>query len=267
MKPALIVNEMKVYADIYSSLIEYNPIDKFHADVNERIRRFSLMPKTTVTWPYLLEAINAFRNNKISKNQLLECLSVVESFLVRRAIVGLEPTGLHAVFKILWHKAGGNPNDLRQKIVTNTIRCPSDDSIEAALANENMYSRQITKYMLIQRELHFNKLHGYDNAVNDFSVEHVLPKNHVGQWAVDFNKEEHAVLLNTIGNLVPLTKGQNEKIRDYDWSVKKPYYKGSNWKLTQRLSGIKNWDKAQILKQTKEFTSWALTEWPDIQKK
>ena len=219
-----------------------------------------------VTWPYVLDALNAFRNNKISKKQVLECLSVVESFLVRRAVVGLEPTGLHAVFKVLWNKAGGDPDALRSKIVTNTIRCPNDDAIHVALDNENMYSRQITKYMLIQRELYFNKQHGYDNAVNDFSVEHVLPKNHVGQWAVDFNKEEHAGLLNTIGNLVPLTKGQNEKIRDRDWVDKRPYFKGSNWKLSQRLSEIEKWNKAQILKQTQEFTGWALTQWPDIKK-
>lgn len=263
-KPVSIVNEMRVYADVYSSLIEFCPINGFHADVNEHIRRFSLMPKTTVTWPYILELIHAFRNNKISKKQTLECLSVVESFLVRRAIVGLEPTGLHAVFKALWHKAGGDPSALREKIVTNTIRCPNDDLIKNALANEDMYSRQITRYMLIQRELNFNRLNGYDNAINDFSVEHVLPKNHVGQWALDFTKEEHAILLHTIGNLVPLTKGQNERIRDDDWDVKRPYFKGSNWKLTQRLSKIRHWNKAQILKQTKEFTDWAIAEWPDI---
>jgi hypothetical protein len=222
------------------------------------------MPKTTVTWPYILELLNAFRSNTISKKQTLDCLSIVESFLVRRAIAGLEPTGLHAVFKSLWHKAGADSIKLREKIVTSTIRCPNDETIRVSLSNENMYGRQITKYLLIQRELNFNKSHGYDNATNDFSVEHVLPRNHIGQWALEFNKEEHTALLNTIGNLTPLTKGQNTKIKDFDWDKKKPSFKGSNWKITQKLSSLKEWNKAQILKQTKEFTSWAISEWPDI---
>jgi uncharacterized protein with ParB-like and HNH nuclease domain len=264
MKPTAIINEMKTYADLYSVLVEYDPIKGIHNDVNERIRRLSLMPKTTVTWPYILELLNAFRSNNISKKQALDCLSIVESFLVRRAIAGLEPTGLHSVFKSLWQKAGADSIKLREKIVTSTIRCPNDNQIREVLSNENMYARQITKYLLIQREIDFNKAHGYDNATNDFSVEHVLPRNHAGQWALQFTKEEHATLLNTIGNLVPLTKGQNTKIKDFDWDKKKPHFKGSNWKMTQRLSGINEWNKPQILKQTKEFTTWALSEWPDI---
>ena len=164
----------------------------------------------------------------------------------------------------MWNKAGADPKKLKEKIVTTTIRCPNDATIKEALKTENMYTRQITKYLLIQREIEFNKKHGYDNATNDFSVEHVLPKNHVGKWAVDFTKEEHAVLLNTIGNLVPLTKGQNSKIKDYDWVKKKPYFKGSNWKLTQKLSALKSWDKAQINKQTNAFITWALKEWPEV---
>ncbi len=264
LKPATIVNEMKVYADIFSVLVEYEPIKGIHEDVNERIRRFSLMPKTTVTWPYVLELLNAFRSNKITKKQALDCLSIVESFLVRRAIAGLEPTGLHAVFKSLWHKAGADSIKLREKIVTSTIRCPNDTTIREALSTENMYGRQITKYLLIQRELNFNKTQGYDNATNDFSVEHVLPKNHVGKWALEYTKEEHMALLNTIGNLVPLTKGQNTKIKDFDWNKKKQYFAGSNWKLTQKLSTVKEWNKNQILKQTNEFILWAISEWPDI---
>lgn len=263
-KPAAIVKEMQLFSDIYSSIVDYDEIHGFHKDVNECVRRLSFMPKTTVTWPYILQLLQEFRSKKVTKNQVVECISIVESFLVRRAIAGLEPTGLHAVFKGLWQKAGADPKKLKEKIITTTIRSPNDTIIIEALMNENMYSRQITKYLLIQRERQFNKKHGYDNATNDFSVEHILPKNRVGKWATDFTKEEHALLHNTIGNLVPLTKGQNSKIKDYDWSKKRKAIKGSNWKFTQEVSNIKKWDKAQIKKQTEEFTQWAIIEWPDI---
>lgn len=263
--PAEIVAEMSVYADLYCALVEYSPIKGLHEQVGEQIKRFSLMPKTTVTWPYILELLNASRNGSATKKQTLECLSIVESFLVRRAIVGLEPTGLHAVFKGLWGKAGSNPKTLKEKIITGTIRCPNNQLIRETLSSGDMYSRKITKYLLIQREIHFNQENGYDNATDDFTVEHVLPQSLTADWLDWFSKEEHKALLHTIGNLVPLTKGQNGRIKDLDWTQKKSVIKGSNWKITQSAASARNWDKAQIHKRSKQFADWAVEEWPDIQ--
>ena len=263
-KPIAIVKELETYSELYSSLVEYNPVPGLHKEINEMIRRFSYMPKTTVTWPYVLELLNAIKDRKASKKQVIDCLSVVESFLVRRAIVGLEPTGLHAVFKSLWSKAGPDINKLKTNIVTTTIKFPTDIMVKEALKHENMHKRQITKYILIQRELLFNKSKGYDNATENFSAEHIMPQNLVGHWAIDFTQSKHREYLNCIGNLVPLTKKQNSEIKDFDWNKKKLRFKGSNWKLTQKLSGLKKWDETQIKRQTKDVTSWILNDWPDI---
>ncbi|MGY2236394.1 DUF262 domain-containing protein [Pseudomonas gingeri] len=262
--PSTIVAEMNVYADIYCALVKYMPIRGISKEVGERIHRFSLMPKTTVTWPYVMELLSACREGTASRNNTLQCLSIVEAFLVRRAVVGLEPTGLHSVFKGLWGKVGADPKKLKEKIVTGTTRCPSDQQIRDALKNGDMYSRKITKYLLIQSELHYNKENGYDNATDDFTVEHVLPQSLNAKWAVSFTKEEHKALLHTIGNLVPLTEGQNGRIKDQDWASKKTHIRGSNWKITQRVALARNWDKAQIQRRAKQFSDWALQEWPDV---
>lgn len=263
--PSSIVAEMSVYADLYRALFKYSPMEGINEQVGERVHRFSLMPKTTVTWPYILELLNASREGTASKKQTLQCLLIVESFLVRRAIVGLEPTGLHAVFKGLWGKAGADPKKLREKIVTGTIRCPNNQQIRETLSNGDMYSRKITKYLLIQRELHFNKENGYDNATEDFTIEHILPQSLTADWLDWFSKEEHKALLHTIGNLVPLTKGQNGRIKDLGWAKKKNVIKGSNWKITQDAASARTWDKGQIQRRAKLFANWAVEEWPDIQ--
>jgi hypothetical protein len=265
-KPEKILNEIKDYAQIYSLLVKFNENTVFHKDVNDRIRRLSLMPKTTVTWPYIIQVICALKNSKISKVQTIHSLKLVESFLVRRAINGLEPTGLHAVFKGLWNKAGADKNKLKDKIVTSTIRCPEDDKVSESLQKDNMYKRQITKYLLIQRELSFNKQYGYDNATSDFSVEHVMPKNHTGEWKTLFSKDEHLAMLNSIGNLVPLTKKQNSDVKDSNWSVKRRAIAGSNWKFSQKASKLVKWDKKQIKKRTSDFAKWAIAEWPEVSK-
>lgn len=263
-KPVKIVKELEEYADIYIALVEFTPLIKVHKDVNESIRRISMMPKTTVTWPYILQTINAFRRKEVSKKQVIDCLSLVESFLVRRAIAGLEPTGLHAVFKTLWNKAGADKKKLSKYIVSTTIRCPNDSVIKDAISLENMYKRKISKYLLIQLELTYNKKNGYDNATSDFSVEHILPKNLTKEWGKFFTKQEHILLVNTIGNLTPLTKGQNSKIKDHEWNKKREFFKGSNWKITQKVSRSQKWTKTQVTRRTKELTSWILEEWPEL---
>lgn len=262
--PNTIVAEMSVYADLYCALVKYYPIQGINKEIGERICRFSLMPKTTVTWPYIVELLNAARTGEATKARTLQCMAIVESFLVRRAIVGLEPTGLHAVFKGLWGKAGSDPKKLKEKIVTGTIRCPNDPQISEALSSGDMYSRKITKYLLIQSELQYNKANGYDNATDDFTVEHVLPQSLTAEWGTLFTKAEHKAFLHTIGNLVPLTKGQNGRIKDQDWISKRAHMRGSNWKITQNAASAKIWDKARIQRRAKEFADWALEEWPDV---
>lgn len=172
---------------------------------------------------------------------------------------------MHTVFKSLWNKAGGEKKKLTEKIVTTTIRCPADLEVRNMLTQDNMYTRQITKYLLIQREVTFNSSHGYDNATENFTAEHVMPKNYTGEWQEIFTKEEHTALLNVIGNLLPLTKDQNSKIRDKSWSEKKKAFKGSNWKTTQKASSLQKWDTNQIKRRCKEFCDWALKEWPEIE--
>jgi hypothetical protein len=261
-----ILNELETYTGIYSSLIDFKPIVEFDKQVNEQVRRFSYMPKTTVTWPYIVQVLHAFKNSETSKKQTLESLHMVESFLVRRAINGLEPTGLHAVFKSLWNRAGADKKSLVDKITTSTIKCPGDSDLYRTIMSENMYKRQIIKYLLIQREVSHNKLHGYDNATEDFSAEHVMPRNYSGQWKTLVTKEEHDALVNLIGNLVPSTTEQNSKVKDGSWEAKKKILAGSNWKTTQQACLTKRWDKREIQRRSKDFYTWAINEWPELHK-
>ena len=262
--PKRILSELSQYADLYCSLAEYEPVPDFHKDVNEGIRRLSLMPKTTVTWPYILQLLMAFRKGQASKKQVISSLLLVESFLVRRAIAGLEPTGLHAVFKGLWQKAGADVGKLKSKIETTTIKCPDNKTVRHALLTDNMYTRQITKYVLVQRERSHNAARKFDNATDDFSVEHVMPRNWSGPWRRVCSKQDHAMFVNRIGNLLPLTKKQNSTVKDASWAVKKKFFKGSNWKVTQKAANRRDWNPDCINRRSRMFVKWAIDEWPEL---
>ena len=72
----------------------------------------------TSTYPFLMQLSNAARDGSIDADRTVAVLSLIESFLVRRAICGHEPTGLHAVFKRLW---------------TDCIASPTVDNVVASI--------------------------------------------------------------------------------------------------------------------------------------
>ncbi|PTQ79798.1 uncharacterized protein with ParB-like and HNH nuclease domain [Nitrosospira multiformis] len=60
------------------------------------------------TFPFLMLLSEAASNNVLAEESAIAILEVMESFLVRRAVCGHEPTGLHAVFKRLWIDCEGD---------------------------------------------------------------------------------------------------------------------------------------------------------------
>ena len=61
-------------------------------------------------YPFVMRLSNALKAGTVSPEDGAAVLAIVESFLIRRAICGHEPTGLHAVFKRLWDDCGGHPS-------------------------------------------------------------------------------------------------------------------------------------------------------------
>jgi len=263
-KPKAILADLERYSRYFCCLIEYRDEFAIPDSVSEHVKRLASMPKTTVTWPYVLQLLDALEKEEVSAQQVRDALDVVESFLVRRAIVGLEPTGLHAVFKGLWNKCKANRKLLVENIVTQTIKFPNDDEVLRSLKEEPVDSRVILKYLLIQHEFSLSKKYGFDPAdIQKFTIEHVLPQNYVGGWRRRFSKERHRVCVGHIGNLIPLTPSQNSSIKDDDWGKKKKRFKGSNWKTAREICRYPNWTASVIAKRSNGFAKWAVKRWPD----
>ncbi len=93
-------------------------------------------------------------------------------------------------------------------------------SIEAAV-----YGRRFTRYLLLKLDYFFA---GDSNpmAINQLSVEHILPQNPKGdsQWVQDFSEEERAEWTDRIGNLVLITMRKNTSQGRLDYAEKKTKY-------------------------------------------
>jgi hypothetical protein len=193
---------------------------------------------------------------------VIECLDLIESFLVRRAIVGIEPTGLLVMFKSLWNNMNGiiNKEDLKNQIEKRgTTEWPSNERLYTAITTRNIYSSHICKYLLIE----YDKSLDHDVATNEFWIEHVLPQKLNKVWGEVITQEDHQKVYNTWGNLIPLTKEMNQEVSQSEYNVKKDQILEQSVFASARklFREHQKWDKDTIELRNKLIYEWAINRW------
>ena len=134
----LIIRDLGRFVPEYNALsagVDYSTTP----EIRKWVERLARMPAPRVTYAYLIQLLKAQSLGTLSAPATAECLRIVESFLVRRAFSGREPTGLHAVFKGLWRKNGGNPASLVSDLQTRTIDFPDDAQLRRDISSKPLY--------------------------------------------------------------------------------------------------------------------------------
>ncbi|MFH1374388.1 MAG: DUF262 domain-containing HNH endonuclease family protein [bacterium] len=131
----------------------------------------------------------------------------------------------------------------------------SDAIMQAAVVND-LYSVGFGKYFLLRLELvtaEHDALHEFDAK----SVEHVLPRNPEaeGYWADNHDLTKIDKYVNTIGNLVLLSKSKNSSARNFDFDKKKEKYlkdRVSDYPRSIQVLSYEDWDRKTIKQRTVE---------------
>ena len=152
----LIIEDLSQFVPEYNALAagaDYSTTQ----DISVCVERLVRMPAPRVTYAFLVQLLRAQRIGLLSKSDTAKCLHIVESFLVRRAFSGREPTGLHAVFKGLWQTNKGNPSSLVSDLQTRTIDFPTDDQLRSDITSKPFYGRRLDGYVLAELEIHSHR--------------------------------------------------------------------------------------------------------------
>ena len=174
--PEAVVVDLATYQNAFLDLECGTNLQAHESKVAEAFQRLYDSGAPTSTYPFLMQLSNASKLGTLSSSSILSVLEVIESFLVRRAACGHEPTGLHTVFKRLWPS---NPSSVSAQLVAHatkqykTVVWPDDADVRSAVENRGLYGSSITSYVL--QEL--NKARGGDQPTSGLWIEHVLPTN------------------------------------------------------------------------------------------
>jgi uncharacterized protein with ParB-like and HNH nuclease domain len=260
--PQTIIAELGKYQDAFIDITCGSNSQEHSKSIHLQFHNLWLAGAPSSTYPFLMRLSQSIQEEKVTEGDALSSLSIIESFLVRRAICGHEPTGLHAVFKRLWMDCVGAPNgDLVEQEIRKhkTVVWPSNDAVEKAVLSRPLYGASITHYLLME----YNKSLGGDQPANIPWIEHILPETPAKEWFESFTKEKHHEIKDTLSNLIPLSQEMNQSLCNRPYPEKSAKYQAdSMFKSARQLAAeYQDWTPDSVAKRAAILAAWVVSRW------
>lgn len=257
----------KYFVNIALEKEQDNEIKAVFSDINTL--------KVDVSYPFLLQVYEDYKQEKITKEEFIQILRYVESYVFRRAICGIPTNSLNKTFANLYKEI--KPKNYLESFKAALLlkdsyrRFPRDEEFKEQLIIKDVYNFRSRNYLLRKLENHNRK-----ELVNveSYTIEHIMPQNEnlSDEWKQELGnnwKEIHDKYLHTIGNLT-LT-GYNPELSDKPFREKRNMKGGfadSPIRLNQSLAKLEHWNKEEILNRAKILSDLAVQIWnyPELDK-
>lgn len=224
--------------------------------------------KADVVYPFLLEAYSDFELETLSRDEFLEIVEMVTSYIFRRAVCRVPTNSLNKTF-------AGFGASIRKDRYVDSVKAqflalksyrafPTDSEFEAALKSTDLYNFRRRSYFLRMLENHGRK---EPVTIEEFTIEHILPQNEnlSRDWQEalghDWQELQHQYL-HTLGNLT-LT-GYNSEYSDHPFLVKRDMeggFKESPLRLNKGLGHLEAWTPEEIERRAARLAGAAVKIW------
>jgi uncharacterized protein with ParB-like and HNH nuclease domain/predicted transport protein len=259
-----LVQDIRVYASYYCAMVlgseSDSQLDAAFRDLREL--------KVDVAYPLLLELYGDYVAGTLSKQEFLEFVRLVESYVFRRAICAIPTNSMNKTFAAFGKslKKDRYLESVRASflLLPSYRRFPSDEEFERDIKTKDLYNFRSRSYWLRRLENHDRK---EPIVVDEYTIEHILPQNEnlSTKWRDDLGPEWERIQgtwLHTLGNLT-LT-GYNSELSDHPFIDKRDMKGGfadSPLRLNQSLRQIDIWDEVAIEKRANSLATQAVEVW------
>lgn len=241
----------------------YDPASLYGAEIGTSVQRLVDLKRPASVYPFIMQLLKQLADSKIRRTDASACLEVLESFLVRRALCGIEPTGLLGLFRTMWTNVGGHPNgeNVAETILKRlTVEWPTDGRLREAIKTRPLYGASIAKFVILE----FDKYQGMDQpTISSASIEHIMPRNYCESWANVVNRVEHAKLKNLWANLIPLSTVMNTNVDQLPFDAKRDIFSNESMFVSARrfADDYGSWGPDEISARSEALANWAVTRW------
>lgn len=238
-------------------------------------RFFAALDTSTV----LPVALLLFRTTEVAPEQRRRALGAIESWLVRRMLLGLSSKNYNKTSADLLAAARRQPATMDQQIIEElasspaaTTTWPNDVALTRMLVTRSMYGWVAQRRLVmvlsaieLERRRKNNKMEGVFTLPEKLTLEHLLPQKWREHWTADSEELELArdAAIHRFGNLT-LTNGPlNSSLSNSAWATKAPaLHTHSLLALNAEVSALPVWDVEQINRRGYALAQEICALWP-----
>jgi len=217
----------------------------------------------------LLEAVEVTKT--MTEKELLEAVRLLESYLLRRAVIGAQSRGYGLEFaKLAYRIEDAQPLASLKAALARmpaAYAFPEDAEFERALLEGDLYLKRARKHVLEGLE---NRDSKEQSDTSGYSIEHIMPQNEKmpEAWRAMLGPDWRRIQqtwLHRLGNLT-LT-GYNATYSDRPLQEKQTIENGfrqSSVRLNQDVRDATVWTEAEMSARGARLAARALTIWPRL---
>lgn len=239
------LEDIKNFSEEYSHIIK--PNTEKDKDIRKELENLKVLDQTVIN-TFLIGILRDYRENKIVKNEILEILKLLQSYIWRRFITEKPSNALNKIFQGMYLKISKDQKyykSLEESLLNQDF--PTDDELKEALKTKNVYKdKEKLRYVFKELEnYNHNELIDFENE--KITIEHIFPQKPNKSWKEkysDYELEEMKTFKDTISNLT-LT-GSNANLGNKSFLEKRNDdihgYKNSKLYLNKYLGKLNEWN-------------------------
>ena len=239
------LEDMKKYSEAYSYIIK--PSLEKDRDIQRELDYLKSLDKTVIN-TFLIGILKDYKDNILEKDELVNMLILLQSYLWRRYITEKPTNALNKIFQGMYGKISRSGNYYENLVdVLMAEDFPTDEELESALKLKNVYKdKEKLNYV-------FKKLENYNhNELIDFenekiTIEHIFPQKPNKAWKENYSDNELEQMISfkdTISNLT-LT-GSNSNLSNKAFYEKRDDevhgYRNSKLYMNKYLGRLEEWN-------------------------
>ncbi len=264
------IRDLAVRARHYKRILD--PGEEDHPGARRGLKFLSRWRAATAH-PLVMFLYELREESRLDADEMAEILLNLESFLVRRLLVGVSTKNLNRIFvQIVAQLRQMDPpmlNAVRYQLSTERKFWASDEEVRAAASTRPFYyyGRAEQRRMVLERlEESYGHRELAELATLSLTVEHILPQSLSAEWIIELTESGddaaavHRELVHTLGNLT--LSAYNSELSNKPFERKQQIYGDSHLSLNKDLVAHPRWGRDEIVARAGELADLAISIWP-----
>ncbi len=260
------LKDLCVFSEYYSKFL--NPERESKEIVRKYLHRLNRLVVATV-YPFLLNCYDDWMKNRITEQDFVSILQILENFILRRFVCNIQTRGLNRIFALLYSQVSKG-TDLasdsfvdRLKLTLQNRDYPKDIEFRSRLVDVKLYGgNRSEKCKLILESIEESFEHKEQVSFAKLSIEHVMPQTLNESWKENLGDDwaiTHELLRHTLGNLT-LT-AYNPELSNNTFEQKKEHFENSHLELNKYFQSRTSRRREAIEERADYLADIALQIW------